>query len=167
MRTSKRELLRRLRERAVDAHPSATAEMIAEAETELGFRLPGLIRSIYRLVGNGGFGPGHGLIGIPGTEPYTTSGALTVVDLYDREIRNGESDDRWPAGLLPVADYGCGSFACVDCSRPSARILRFDCDVYLALSRPRRRKALQVEARSLAEWFEDWLARTSTELSDE
>jgi hypothetical protein len=53
------DLLKRLRERAARAHPRATAALIAAAEEELGFRLPPLLRAVYRFVGNGGFGPGH------------------------------------------------------------------------------------------------------------
>lgn len=155
------DLLKRLRERVTDAFPRATAQMVGEAEAELGFRLPALLRATYRVVGNGGFGPGQGLIGVPGTEPYT-SGEQSVLDLYDREIRGNRDaeamGDRWPAKLLPFCDFGCGSFACVDCSRPSAKVLRFDCDVYLGMEQPCRRKALQRENSSLAEWFEEWLA---------
>jgi hypothetical protein len=160
MRMSHADLLKRLRERAAGAHPPATAEAVASAEGELGFRLPRLLRAVYRLVGNGGFGPGCGLIGVPGTEPYS-SGAESVVDLYDREVhdsRGAERRDRWPERVLPFCDYGCGSFACVACSRPAARVLRFDCDAYLRMAEPRRRKALRPESRSLAEWFEAWLA---------
>src|SRR5262249_22974281 len=122
MRESDADLLKRLRARAANAHPPATAAMIAAAEEELGFRLPRLLRAAYRSVGNGGFGPGHGLIGVPAAEPYTSTDD-SVVDLYEREMHgNRESaaqGDRWPAKLLPICDYGCGSFACVDCARPS------------------------------------------------
>ncbi len=162
MRKSDADLLKRLRERAERAHPTATAEMISAAEEELGFRLPRLLRALYRFLGNGGFGPGHGLIGVPGTEPYT-SVEESVVDLYEREIHaNRDADrraDRWPKRLLPICDYGCGSFACVDCSWPAAPVWRFECDAYLLAEEPCRRKALRRESRSLAGWFEEWLSR--------
>jgi hypothetical protein len=155
------DLLKRLRERAAQAHPRATAGMIAAAEEELGFRLPLFLRAVYRFVGNGGFGPGHGLVGVPGTEPYLST-EDSVVDLYERERcrnRDAEPGDRWPARLVPICDYGCGSCACVDCSRPAGRVLRFDCDAYLTMARPRRRKALRLESSSLAGWFENWFER--------
>ena len=156
------DLLKRLGERASGAFPRATAEMLAAAEQELGFRLPRLLRAVYRFVGNGGFGPGCGLVGVGGTEPYTST-QESVVDLYDREVRDSwaveRRGDRWPEKVLPFCDYGCGSFACVDCSRRSARVLRFDCDAYLRMAEPCRRKALRLEGRSLAEWFEEWLAK--------
>ncbi len=153
------DLLKRLRESVAKAHPRATAELIAAAEDELGFHLPALLRAVYRFVGNGGFGPGHGLVGVPGTEPYLST-EDSIVDLYEREMcgnRDGEPADRWPAKLVPICDYGCGSCACVDCSRPAGRVLRFDCDAYLIMARPRRREALRRESGSLAGWFEDWL----------
>jgi hypothetical protein len=156
MRQGYSELLERIRDRAGGAHPPATAAMIAAAEEELGFRLPRLLRAVYRFVGNGGFGPGCGLFGVAGAEPYAGT-TDSVVDLYEREVRSARGVDRWPDRLLPFCDYGCGSFAAVDCTRPAARVLRFDCDAYLGMAEPRRWKALRAESRSLAEWFEEWL----------
>jgi hypothetical protein len=157
------DLVKRLRERAAKAHPRATAAMIAAAEEEFGFRLPPLLRAVYRLVGNGGFGPGGGLVGVPGTEPYLST-ADSIMELYEREMRgnhDGDPADRWPAKLVPICDYGCGNFACVDCSRPAGRVLRFDCDAYLMMARPRRGKALRPGSESLAGWFEDWFERVA------
>ncbi len=156
------DLLKRLRQRAATAFPRATVAMITVAEEELGFRLPRLLRAVYLHVGNGGFGPGHGLIGVGGAEPYISTHE-SVLDLYDREIRGNRSvesrGDLWPEELLPICDYGCASFACVDCSRRSARVLRFDTDAYLGAEEPCRRKSLRVESPSLREWFEEWLRR--------
>ena len=155
------DLLKRLRERASGAFPRATADSIAEAEEDLGFRLPRLLRAVYRLVGNGGFGPGHGLIGVGGTEPYT-SGHESVVDLYEIRVHAnrsvGSQSDSWPEKLLPICDYGCASFAFADCSRRSARVLLFDADVYPLPGEPFQ-KRLRVESGSLAEWFEEWLSK--------
>jgi hypothetical protein len=150
------DILKRLRLAAVDAFPCATAEMISAAQEELGFRLPALLRAVYLRVGNGGFGPGYGLIGVGGAEPYTST-HQSVQDLYDREVHNSSSGDTWPEGLLPICDYGCANFACVDCSRKSARVLRVDADAYLRADVPSRRKSLRLERESLEEWFEDWL----------
>jgi hypothetical protein len=154
------DLLERLRGRADGAHPRATAQMIADAELELGFRLPRLLRAVYRFVGNGGFGPGvgHGLIGLPGTEPYLTTGEH-VVDLYEREVRSATDEDGWPEKLLPISDYGCASYACVDCSRRSARVMLFDADVYLLMEEPNSRKSFRLLSPTLEEWFEEWLNR--------
>jgi len=40
----------------------ATPAALADAEAALGFRLPGLLRTLYVEVGNGGFGPVFGLL---------------------------------------------------------------------------------------------------------
>ena len=151
-------LLKRLRHAAPNAFPCATMEMIAAAEEELGFRLPGLLRTVYLNVGNGGFGPGLGLIGVGGVEPYSSTDD-SVVDLYDREKHQEFSGDPWPDKLLPICDYGCASFACVDCSRRSAPIFLFDADAYVLAEAPCRRKSLRLESESLSEWFEDWLRK--------
>ncbi len=161
MREKDRDLLKRLRRHAEGAFPCATPEMIAGAEAELGFPLPRLLRLVYRFVGNGGFGPGHGLVGVGGAEPHTSTHD-SVVDLYEREVGADPDDrgsrDRWPKRMPPVSDYGCGSLACVDCARPAAPVYAFGCDRYLLMEEPRRAKALRLVSRSLAAWFEDWLA---------
>jgi hypothetical protein len=41
-----------------------TMEELAQAEEQLGFALPALLRRIYLEVGNGGFGPGYGLFAL-------------------------------------------------------------------------------------------------------
>ena len=74
------DLLKRLRHAASQAFPCATVEMITAAEEELGFRLPAFLRAVYLHVGNDGFGPGHGLIGVGGAKPYTSTDE-SVVDL--------------------------------------------------------------------------------------
>jgi hypothetical protein len=150
------EFLKRLRRHSSGSFPRATREMIAAAERELGFRLPGLLRAVYRFVGNGGFGPGvsggpigGGLIGVGGGEPYTSTGQ-PIEDRYEQYVRD---DEQWPEKMVPICDFGCGSFACVDCSRPSARVLLFDCDASLS----EMRHVFRMESQSLAAWFEEWL----------
>jgi hypothetical protein len=157
MRSDHADLLKRLRQRAPDAFRCATKQMLDDAELELGFPLPRLLRAIYRFVGNGGFGPGHGLIGVGGTEPYLSTHD-SVVDLYEMRVRDNRlSEDVWPQRMLPICDYGCASYACVDCSRRSARVMRFDADVYLLMEKPNQRKSFRLESPSLAEWLTEWL----------
>jgi hypothetical protein len=96
-------------------HPPATPAQLDESERRLGFRLPQAVRRLYGLVANGGFGPGHGLLGLVG-------GAVdefghTAVDSYLASRREGAEDPRWqwPWGLLPVCTWGCAVYSCVDC----------------------------------------------------
>lgn len=157
------EIVKRLRLHSLGAFPRATKEMLDAAEVELGFRLPSLLRAVYRFVGNGGFGPGvsggpigGGLIGVGGTEPYLST-AQPIEDLYQqriRETRDLDRRERWPRKVVPFCDYGCASYACVDCSSPSARVLYFDSDASLG-----DRNVFRLESRSLAKWWEEWLRK--------
>src|SRR5512134_2461662 len=47
-------------------YPPATLAPIEAAETAIGFRMPDLLRRLYLEIGNGGFGPGYGLVGVEG-----------------------------------------------------------------------------------------------------
>ena len=47
-------------------HPVVAPGTLEEAESRLGFKLPILLRRLYLEVGNGGFGPSYGLLGISG-----------------------------------------------------------------------------------------------------
>src|SRR5579885_3913143 len=51
-------------EGVVKVRPPAGAQAVDAAERELGFRLPELLRTIYTQVGNGGFGPAYGFLGV-------------------------------------------------------------------------------------------------------
>src|SRR5512143_1594034 len=71
------DLIARVRERSRDPRrlrdmvftgdrvaPPATAAEIAEAEQRLGIELPALLVNLYTAIGNGGFGPGYGVLGL-------------------------------------------------------------------------------------------------------
>src|SRR5438552_9489750 len=45
---------------------------VAGDETRLGFALPSLMKRVYTEIGNGGFGPGYGLIGLTNGVPDHT-----------------------------------------------------------------------------------------------
>ena len=47
-------------------HLRLTTSRSAQTERELGFKLPPLLRALYQQLGNGGFGPGYGLVGASG-----------------------------------------------------------------------------------------------------
>jgi len=54
--------------------PPASREQIERCEAALGFPLPELLRRLYAEIGNGGFGPGYGLLPIP-NGPTTFTGS--------------------------------------------------------------------------------------------
>ena len=78
--------------------PPARPDEVDAAEAALGFPIPLLLRRLYTEVGNGGFGPGYGLEGVPTIPP--TSGEADIVALYEQY--SGPSAEypavRWPRG---------------------------------------------------------------------
>jgi hypothetical protein len=98
-----------------------TNEDVASAERQLGFALPRLLQRIYVEVGNGGFGPGYGLMGLPGG--FTDDLGNSVVDSV-RSFR--EFTPHWPRELLPLCHWGCAIYSASDCSQPDAPVLTVD-----------------------------------------
>src|SRR5437588_8306477 len=100
-------LMHRLKERIKDPqlatdlavapriYPPATPVMVGSAEQALGFALPPVLRRIYLEVGNGGFGPGYGLIGVPGGAVDDTG--HNIVELYQgfRTAHSGDPNWQW------------------------------------------------------------------------
>jgi hypothetical protein len=64
---------------------------IARAEMRLGLRLPPILKAAFHEIGNGGFGPGYGLL--PLTPAATGADAENVMDLY-LVFRDTDPDDR-------------------------------------------------------------------------
>jgi hypothetical protein len=102
----------------------------ASDERRLGFALPPLMKRIYKEIGNGGFGPGYGLIGLSNGVP--DSDGMTVPAIYElfRGSSTDEPDWNWPEGLLPVCDWGCAIRSCIVCADPTFRMRFFDPNVH-------------------------------------
>ena len=132
------------------AYSPVSAADINEAERQLGFDLPGLIRKIYFEVGDGGFGPGYGFYGLlEGTDEFPDE---TVVRLYT-SFRKADPEDpswSWPEKLLPLTDWGCAIRGCVDCSDATLPVHRFDPNSGAPM-------VLSPEGYSLENWLEAWL----------
>ncbi|GAA4834336.1 SMI1/KNR4 family protein [Kitasatospora terrestris] len=126
----------------------------AEAERKLGFRLHPLRAALYRRVGNGGFGPSDSVLPLSGgpSADWETS----VVQGYSDRIPPRGSDTwwSWPEGVVPVLDWGCAMFACVDCRSDEGTVLLFDPN---AISGQDVSRAWFVDGGSLAEWLGTWL----------
>lgn len=105
-----------------EIYPPATADDIAAAEVRLGFELPALFKRLYMEIGNGGFGPGYGLIGLGGG--YDGCVGVDLESLYGgyRENPPGGMTE-WPEKKLPVCTWGCDIYSCLDCSKPKAPVL--------------------------------------------
>jgi hypothetical protein len=100
-------------------YPPATRETIAMAEAELGFPLHPFLRRLYTEVANGGFGPGYGLAGLTGG--HGDSEGESLVARY-REFRAGG----WPEHLLPLWDWGCAAWSCLDANSAEGTIVTHD-----------------------------------------
>lgn len=139
MARSPDDLIGRLKVRATDpmpatdddqhpgkAFPVAPSRLVESTEKKLGFRLPELLRRIYSEVGNGGFGPFYGFVGLDGGA--TLGEGKTLVAIY-KGLRNLKSENwlwKWPDRLLPICSFGCGCWVCVDCKDPGLPLFLFD-----------------------------------------
>ncbi|MFB8081720.1 SMI1/KNR4 family protein [Streptomyces sp. NPDC056013] len=131
--------------------PTAGAEEVAAAETALGFALPPLLARLYREVANGGYGPDYQLLPLIGP-------GRTVLSEY-RSERTASTEGEtpyWPAGVLPILDWGCAMYAAVDCLSENATVLLFEPNGMTDDGAV----AWFVDAESLTEWLETWLAGT-------
>ena len=161
-------LIARIQERA--ANPSLTTdngvefarigqpldeEAIRRAEAAFGYELPPLLRDAYRYVGNGGFGPGYGLL--PLILPSASADDESAVSLFTA-FRTTDPEDpawSWPSHLLPFCDWGCAIHSCVDCSVSEGRVVTFDPHGH-AIGEPMANAFAPTHA-SLEAWFRDWL----------
>jgi hypothetical protein len=60
--------------------PPLEAEVRSRAERALGFPFPALLAALYAKIGNGGYGPGYGLLGVAGGA--TDDQGYDAVELY-------------------------------------------------------------------------------------
>jgi hypothetical protein len=139
----------------VRAFPVANHEEIAAAEAALGFQLPALLKELYLRVGNGGYGPGYGLVGITGGA--TDDRGKNLLDLY-KEFAISDPKDvhwRWPSRLLRVAHLGCAMYACIDGSTPDGSMVWFEPNPH-ADGEPWDDSFIPL-APSMAYWLQNWL----------
>jgi len=98
----------------------ATPAAVDRAESLVGGPLPPVLKRLYLEVANGGFGPGHGVLGLDGG--YADDLKRTAIGIL------GERDDGiWPGmprDLLPVCHWGCAIYSFVHC--PSGQMIGWD-----------------------------------------
>jgi hypothetical protein len=119
--------------------PPASADAVEAAEREMGCHLHQFHRRLFREVGNGGFGPGDGLIAIP-------EGLPDVQERSMIELKQGLFSDheRQMSSVVPLCDWGCGIWSCVDC----------ETGAILSISS----FGLRDLEQDLHSWFEDWIS---------
>ncbi|WP_206184445.1 SMI1/KNR4 family protein [Thermoactinospora rubra] len=134
--------------------PVLSSEDIARAESTLGFPLHPLLAQLYKKIGNGGFGPEYGILGL--TEGgHTSDAGLTAVEEY-RQRRAADPSEPgwfWPEGVLPILTWGCAMYACVDCRSEAGTVLLFEPN---PVDDGRWADAWFVDSPSLAEWLDTW-----------
>jgi len=128
---------------------------LARAEAELGFALPPMLRRVYLEVGDGGFGPGGGLMRV-----------ADAAAAYAR-LRTGAELPRgrtWPEGLVPVVQADPG-YDCVDASTEAGRVVAWDPDGLGERSGEKAwNRSFSEVAPSIEAWLSGWVGgRTQAE----
>ncbi|MBN1911506.1 MAG: SMI1/KNR4 family protein [Pirellulales bacterium] len=107
------------------AAPRVSKKHLQSVEKALGFDLPELVRALYLNVGNGGFGPEYGIVGTKGGVKLDGH-TLETCYHYMLQLENENPIWRWPKHLLPLANYGCGMWSCIDCTQERLPMFLWD-----------------------------------------
>jgi len=145
--------------------PLSSQELVLE-ESRLGFVLPPLLRLLYTQIGNGGFGPGAGLLSLKQMSERIDQ---TVATLYHQlRASRAKRGAKWQEGIVPFAQWGDFVFSCLDLSDADRNndppIVRFEPNMpetttYTYLRGDSFRGAgLIPERNRLSTWFEDWIS---------
>jgi len=161
--------------------------VVATVESRLGFGLPPLLRELYTQVGNGGFGPGYGILGLEGgfADPLIfdlldpalvgqTQGG-TLIDWYftyrgtdpampelDLDLISGKS-----SAMFVDPKPGPGTWDWFDKLVPIAnlgcwQIVCIDCakPAYPVLCYDGQQCQLRLSTPTFEAWIEGWLAKS-------
>jgi len=127
--------------------PPASMDAVVAAERCLGHPLPPLLRRLYLEIGNGGFGPGYGILGLREGN-------------FGRTPRSGFQGSAWDA-FLPadkclflLCTWGCAIYSFVDCADAEARMWGWDPN---PAPRDDLGKALFKEELSFCDWLGRWV----------
>ncbi len=142
------------------AFPPVKEKAVRNAEESLGFPLPRLLRDLYLEVGNGGFGPGYGIIGLK--KGLVTDEGHSVVDRYHLDREGDPLCPRWiwPEKLIVICNWGCAMYSCLDCSRLEAPVIRFDPNGLDSERCEGWHDAFWIESGSFDIWLTSWLDGT-------
>ena len=131
--------------------PPASVEEIELVRERMGLPTPEPLSDLYAGVGNGGFGPGYGLLGlVDGAKDDLGQSAL---DVYSNFLVPDPTDSswQWRPEVLPICYWGCVVYSCVDCSTEDAVMVGFDEGRWVA------------GRRTLEQWLRAWLDRGLTQ----
>lgn len=147
-------------------NPPVSSADIERAEALVGFPLPTLVKRLYVEVGNGGFGPGYGLLPLNNEEDPQAleTDSLVTTYLASHPSTQGQTEDRsdfpaLPEKLIMIGDWGCNINSWIDCSQKELPVLRseatLDCNEFT------------LEASSFSDWLESWLKECGEEIRGE
>jgi hypothetical protein len=131
--------------------PPVSEKAFAQAEADIGYPLPPLLRALYTRVADGGYGPGRGFLTLAGDEWSVVGRARWTCS------RAGDTEGApwWPPRLVEVVSWGCHYTSGVDCSRPSCPVIFYDADINTEGAT--QADYLYPEADSLERWLWAWL----------
>lgn len=117
---------------APQIYTAVTEGDIEVTEMRLEIELPPLLKRIYTEIGNGGFGPGYGLLGIRaelGDDRYYES----IDDSYEYMVGTAgdRGFDKWPKSIIPICNWGCDIYSFLDCSQPEYPIVVFNPETHV------------------------------------
>lgn len=178
MSSSDQVLIRKLQQRNADrttatdggmhspqAFAPITQKDLRSVEETLGFELPEFVRSLYLNVGNGGFGPEYGIVG---TKNGAKLDGCTLETCYENMLTL-ESETpvwRWPRRLLPLANFGCGMWSCVDCEYKRLPMLlwdpnNLDSELDAANAQLNWGNSFWDQGSTIKSWLHSWLTEKS------
>ncbi|PHS14015.1 MAG: hypothetical protein COA78_06445 [Blastopirellula sp.] len=99
-----------------------TSENVGAVEDELGIKIPILLRNCLTKIGNGGFGPGYGLVGV-GEEGYQSDFGDLRSTYYQIQKDKNLVGESWPKSMLPFCEWGNAMFSCVNCENGQVNLL--------------------------------------------
>ena len=119
--------------------PAKTAA-VDGAERAIGYALHPFHRRLLTEVGNGGFGPGYGLVGLPGG--ISDVDGRSLVELSRMLLLELSASPPFPVSFL--CDWGCGVWGCIDCETGAVLTIAED--------------GLKDSGQTICAWFEDWVS---------
>jgi hypothetical protein len=125
--------------------PPASPAAVESAERVLGAPLPPLLRRLYLEIGNGGFGPGYGILGLAGG--FADDVGKSAID----EFQSFWSDAPHEPPLLPLCHWGCAIYSFVELGSADGRMWGFDPNPVGGDEAPYR------QGIGLAEWLICWM----------
>ncbi len=133
------------------AYPPVSHGELELAEQELGFRLPSLLQKMYLQVGNGGIGPGYGLLAL--NKNGAKNFHMSLVDWY-QECIHFSNGTVWPREFIDICNWGDGITSALKWTDPDSPVYRCHGDRY---DEGPFERVMKMESPSLKTWLANWL----------